>query len=349
MTKIEPSKAEVPEQSKAKRREEAQARTEALWPEIAVDLGLDGHQARFRPMRVNSRFIDRRCVLDVRLSNGQELVLRADFEDRRIKRIQNIIARQRRLSAALADVPGVSVPQVLWQHPSRFFTVMEFAKGETAFRELDLADLGFGRRAEVLHRIGRAVADMHRCSATGPRKFWPKFNLDKVSARAEAARTGDSPIRRQPKFLGLCAYLHRAGRRARGVSFDGALEHGDLHFRNVLMDEKTVSFIDFANFSNDIPQNDLANLWVANCPDHQAPIAEPSGYGRVREADWEAFLAGYGRDVREDPVFQFFYAMRVFRTWQRVPVPGDAISQKGEEMLEGLIDVTNWLLAHEPG
>lgn len=337
------------ERSKRDRRDSMQRKTEALWPQIARDLGYVESVDKVRPMTVNSKFIDSRCVLALTLSSGEELVLRADYAEDRVDRFHNIIARHRSATDGLKHVDGVSVPKILWQHPTRHFMLMQYAKGETAFRELDLCDLGLGDRAGILERVGRAVSALHLCSATQERKFWPKHHLNRVAARAQEVRSGDAPIRKQPKFLGLCAYLHRAGRRVRGASFQGAIEHGDLHFRNILIDDACVSFIDFANFQNSVPQNDIANLWLANCPDHLVSPGEPEGYGRVAEADWQAFLYGYGRDVRTDPVFQFCYAMRLFQTWHRLPAPTEKLSTRGEEMVNGVVSVADWLFENEPG
>ncbi|MBT8153330.1 phosphotransferase [Epibacterium ulvae] len=282
------------------------------------------------------------------MSDGTELVLRADFGEDRIDRFQRIVNRHRAAAQGVEAVAGVNVPKIIWQHPTRHFTVMEFAPGETAFRELDLSDFGLANRAQTLQRIGQAVAELHACSKTEQREFWPKHNLNRVADRARDVRSGVLGMRKKAKFLGLCAYLHRAGRRARGVSFAGAIEHGDLHLRNILMTEDTVSFIDFANDRNAVPQNDIANLWLANCPDHLAQAGQKVGYGQVAEADWAAFFSGYGQDFRLDPVFQFCFAMRLFSVWRRLPAPMDPVDPRAQAMINGVVSVFNWLIENEP-
>ncbi len=335
--------------TKVQQRDAIQARTEAFWPKIASDLGLDGTDVRFWRMKVNSRFEDRRCVLGVKLTDGRVVILRADFEEERMNRFARIVDHHRAAAQGLKDVVGVSVPQILWQDAKHCFIAMEFAPGETAFRELELCDFGLGDRAQTMERIGDAVAKLHNCSSTQRRQFWPKHNLERVAQRAQAVRSGVRPIRKKAKFLGLCAYLHRAGRRARGVSFEGAIEHGDMHLRNILVTEDTVSFIDFANHANSVPQNDIANLWLANCPDHLAQPGMDVGYGRIAQADLTAFAKGYGRDVSIDPVFQFCFAMRLFKVWQRLPTPGEQMDQRAQAMAVGLVSVFDNLIENEPG
>ncbi|MEP2717550.1 phosphotransferase [Pseudophaeobacter sp.] len=147
---------------------------------------------------------------------------------------------------------------------------MEFAPGGTAFRALEATEYGLGDRGEMLQAIGQAVAALHRVSGVGKRQFWPKPFLTRIFDRAQAVRSGQIQLPRHHKFLGLCALLHRLGRVARGQSFDAAVEHGDLHLRNILIGAETTSFIDFSNHKGIFPQRDLATIWLANCPDHLA-------------------------------------------------------------------------------
>lgn len=295
--------------------EEVQARTQALWPRAAYAAGLAEEGAVFRRLRSNRLLEHRRCVLEVKTATGERYVLRADFETANPRPLIRELERQRKAAQSLKSVPGVSAPDLLWQDPQHPYAVMDFAKGDTAYRTLAMTDYGFGVREEVLRRIGQAVAELHRVSDTGVRPFWPKPFLKMVSDRAGAVREGRLRLPKPNRFLALCAHLHRAARLARGVEFCSALAHGDLHLRNIIMSDTEVSFIDFFNHDAIFPQRDIADIWLANCPEHLASEDNSPGFGMVAQADWAAFEAGYGTRLTDDPVFRFLFAWRLFRFW----------------------------------
>ncbi|UWQ49970.1 phosphotransferase [Leisingera caerulea] len=324
-----------------------EARARALWPRAAAEAGLPEDGAVFRRMQVNSGVEHRRCVLEVRIADGRSFVLRADFEVSDPLRQARILNRHQAAAVSLEAMPGVSAPALLWRDTRNPFVLMEFVRGDTAHRELAVAEYGFGDRGSILRRIGSAVAALHEVSAAGDRQFWPKPFLTRVANQAQAVRDGQLPVPKPNKFLGLCAYLHRAGRRARGQPFRAAVEHGDLHLRNILMSETTVSFIDFSNHDGIFPQRDLANIWLANCPDHLAAEGETPGFGLVAQADWEAFQDGYGAELVNDPVFRFFFAHRLFRCWVGLCYKPPEQQVKSAQVAARAVQVLEALLADE--
>ncbi|MEX0302280.1 MAG: phosphotransferase [Leisingera sp.] len=326
-----------------------QARTQALWPRAASASGLQETGAVFRRMQVNRRLEHRRCVLEVKTAGGQSVVLRADFEKSNPLRLKRFLDRHQAAVESLKTVSGVSAPALLWRDPQNPFVLMEFVQGDTAHRELALTELGFGDRSNTLRRIGHAVAALHRVSGAGDRQFWPKPLLTQVASQAQAVRDGLLPVPKPKRFLGLCAYLHRAARCARGYSFRGAVEHGDLHLRNILMSDTTVSFIDFSNHGGIFPQRDLANIWLANCPDHLASDGRRPGFGLVAQADWEAFQDGYGEDLVNDPIFRFFFAHRLFKCWVGLCNRPPEQHLKSAQVAARIVQVFEALLADEAG
>lgn len=327
--------------------DEVLARTQALWPLAAAETGLPEAGAVFRRMQVNRRLQHRRCVLEVRTTDGQRFALRADFGEENPIRLNRFLDRHQAAADSLKPVKGVSVPALLWRDPHRALALMEFVPGDTAFRELAMTEYGFGDRGRLLRRIGHAVAELHRVSDAGSRQFWPKPFLKQVSEKAQAVREGRISVPKPNRFLGLCAHLHRSGRRARAQAFRGALEHGDLHLRNILIQETEVSFIDFSNRKGIYPQRDLADIWLANCPDHLAAEGRTPGFGLVAKADWEAFEEGYGADLRQDPIFRFFFAWRLFRLWGNLGQKPPEQQQKTALVAVSAARILDALLADE--
>ncbi|KPD13256.1 phosphotransferase [Phaeobacter sp. 11ANDIMAR09] len=333
--------------------EQAQAQAKALWPKIAAELDLPIAGARFRPLQVNSRRQDWRSVLLITLPQGDRFVLRADFGQSPSAHFSANLDRHRAAASGLQALPGVSAPAILWQHLERPIYLMAFAPGDTAFRALEATTFGFGDRATVLRRISAAVAALHQVSGVGERQFWPKPFLVRVSERAQALRDRQIALPRRNKFLGLCALLHRLARAARGQSFDAAVEHGDLHLRNLLFSDTEgaeaaeISFIDFSNHKGIFPQRDLATLWLANCPDHLAQEGQTPGYGLVARADWAAFEQGYGADLVSDPVFRFFFALRLYKSWLLLAQRSHPPDAKTTQLAERYAQVFEALLAEE--
>ncbi|WP_424977755.1 phosphotransferase family protein [Leisingera sp. S232] len=328
--------------------EVAQRRTEALWPGIASDLGFPAAGAKFRRMQVNRKREGQSCVLRVSLLDGREFVLRADFSESYLGQYQVNLKRHQIAAETLKRTAGASVPQVLWHDSQRKFMLMELAPGETAFQALNLAGFGLGNRSQLLTRIGAAIAALHCCSTAEEQDFWPKRQLEKVSRIASSVRGGELTILKPKRFLGLCAYLHRAGRRARGVRFQPGFVHGDLHFRNILISEELVSFVDFSSQRFPIAEHDIANLWLANGLDHLAASSRYAGFGGVSKADWDAFEAGYGRQLTREPLFQFCFALRLWESWIRYSASGLAEGDKGQRQRELLVQVLNQFLEQEP-
>ncbi len=327
--------------------EEVQATTQTYWPGIASDLELPVEGVKFQRLGVNLFADHQRCVLLVSLPDQRRYVLRAEFSGVRAAREQRVLQRMRRDAEALKAAAGVMVPEILWQHESEAIVLMELCPGTTMHQELTYCDLGLGNRAKVVERVGAALYQLHQASGFEEQQFWPRVHLDQVRAKAEDLRSQSCEIRRQPKFLGLSAYLHRAGRRARGLSYQSALEHGDLHMYNVLISDEQISFIDFNNTHARMPYHDIARMWLQNCPDHLAPRGTEEGLGAVAAEDWDAFSRGYGVDLQNDPVFQFCFALRIWRQWQALPEPDEAFPTAEQEKEKGLLRAFNWLIAHE--
>ncbi len=322
---------------------EVELRAMALWPRIAGETGLPVQGARFSVMQVNTGRQDRVAVLGLRTVDERRFVLRADFSGERAKSYRGHLDRHQDASRALQGVPGVHVPDLIWRDAEHPFALFAFVPGEKASSELTFAEYGLTDRAELLRRIGAAVAALHGAEDMGVRLFWPKPRLEQIQALGARLRAGDLRIRKPKKFLGLCAMLHRVGREAKGRAYRAAPEHGDLHFRNILVTQAQISFIDFSNAHATTPYCDIANLWLANLPDHLALRPEDAGFGGVARADWLAFESGYGEAVADNPVFRFLFLHRLLKAWLRLPPPEVPLGERDLALLTGVERVFAWL------
>jgi len=327
---------------------EVERRAVALWPRVAKEMGLPADKAAFSMMLVNSSSRDRRAVLGVKTEDGQKFVLRTEFAPSNIKGQMGYLEQHRRAAGALRDVSGVNVPNLLWQDEVYPYALFEFAPGETAQRELTFADYGLTDRETLLRRIGHAVGALHEIGEVVEQRFWPKAQLQDVEKWATRLREGEIAVRKPKRFLGLCAMLHRFARRARGEPFHGVSVHGDLHFRNILVTNDLVSFVDFSSSGTASRHLDLVNLWQAKMPENLAKIGQSQDFGCVAAADWQAFEDGYGQNLTDDPVFQFTFLFHLYRAWKKIPPPGEQLEAWERETLLGAERIFSWFLEHHP-
>lgn len=342
----------VPNRSPAFHREEPIAEVErravALWPRIANDVGLPVENVAFNMMLVNSSRRDRRAVIGVKTEDGQKFVLRTEFATINIKGHMGNLEQHRKAARALCDVSGVNVPNILWQDEVYPYALFEFAPGETAQRELTFADYGLTDRARLLRRIGCAVRALHEHGAVSEQRFWPKAQLRDVEESAARLRAGDIEVHKPKRFLGLCAMLHRFARSARGEIFHKVAQHGDLHFRNILVTEDLVSFVDFSRSGAASRHVDLVKLWQAKMPENLVQLGRKQDFGCVAAADWQAFEEGYGRDLTNDPVFQFTFLFRLYLIWRKLPPLGEPRKESEIEASLGADRIFSWFLEHHP-
>ncbi len=323
------------------------ARAIRFWPEIAAALSFPPEDVQFFPLRSNSRNFHKLCVLDVRVPKHGRFVLRGDFGDKPVERRQAVLARHKKAQVRLNDTPGVFVPEILWHSADYSCILMEFVAGETVDRELGFADLGLGSRPEILQQVGQATAALHGVLRHEERLFWPKFYLPRVVRWAGEVRSGELDVFNRHKFLGLCAYLHRMARRAKGRPFIAGDKHGDFHFHNVMASKEGIHFIDFSDDGGSVQLDDIANLWMANLL--QGELDDPlvtDGYGGVSDTDWRAFEYGYGADVLADPVFHFVYGMHLLKFW-RFNSLNSLAAEKSMRRRKVILHIFDRLLAEE--
>ncbi len=332
---------------------ERQAR--ALWAEIAPGLGYD-REGRWSLMKLKSAPGQERGVLSVTTPTGDRLVLKLVVSPRDPDGFARRIAIQRQLSDRMSPIEGLFAPEVLWADAERQAVVMAYVPGPSLRRALDYADFGLGARQDLLHRSGRLARCLHGPSVT-TRPFYPKRHLARVRRIAEDLRADrplegplegplDRPLEgrglfRPRRFLGLCAYLHRAGRRVAGQQAAFGFVHGDLHPVNVLDAPEGLCVLDFTALQDGFQAVDLACFWNRGSASLDPEEGAARGYGGFAAADVTAFEEGYGRRISADPAFEFCFALRLFDDWLRLGPPERAEANRPE--LLRLVSRADWL------
>ncbi len=296
-----------------------------------------------------------RGVFAVKATSGERAIWKVEIHPSNPDALRRNLMALEQARQVLSSVSGCGVPQILWSDVDRGLSLTEFAIGDTGRRALRGAEIGFGHRADILLRIGRYCAALHEYSPGYVEPFHPSPFLKQVIGTGAAVRAGKIKIARSRRFLGLCAYLHRAGRRASGLEFRRSQTHGDFHLLNLLITENCVTGVDFFNSDPKPSYLDVARFWN-NAGDHfdctdqgrDDGEAQLSGFAGLPGADWAAFMQGYGSDLAQDPVFHFFFALQLFREWKKKIGNWQDLATDRQAQLERFTARLDWLLAAEP-
>jgi Ser/Thr protein kinase RdoA (MazF antagonist) len=226
-------------------------------------------------------------------------------------------------------------------------SIQSFVPGDSGRKALAWARFGLGDRRDILRRCGRYAAALHRGGMDQTGGFRPGRFLGKVSERAAKVREGAVAMPRPKRFLGLCAYLHRAGRRCRNAPAQLCRTHGDFHLLNLIVTDDRLTAIDFRSRGRDHGYRDLARFWL-NAGDAFDPTgSEALGFAGLPLADLQAFEEGYGRRAHEDPVFVFLFAVQMYGEWCKLAGPGGKLRPDQRQQLNRLTSRLDALQAAE--
>ena len=221
-----------------------------------------------------------------RRADGKRLVLKIDHK-KTAKEMTADVRFMARISAQLADVPGMAAPEPLAEFADPPAVLMTEAPGKTLARQIQ--NQFPDARAPNMERAGMWILAFQ---TVVDRRF---IRFDPARSMARIARLLEEPVlAEKAAFAVEFERLNALADAAEGIEAPKGLRHGDFHPGNLMMTETLVTGIDFGKRARGFAHRDLARLMIhsglsAPALDWDRNVVR-GAYGRDREA----ILAGYG-------------------------------------------------------
>lgn len=318
-----------------------------IWAEVAGRVGWPASGCHVHSLKLYCSPVSVRGVFRVTHPDGRFVVLKLDLLPQAPERFRRQIENTRRAGWALARFPQFGVPDILWSDAGRGVTVQSFIPGDTGRRALAWADYGIGARDDLLRRIGQYAGALHRSTAEASIGFSARHYLRGVRGRAAALRAAQLALPRPKRFLGLCAYLHRAARRCSGAELAICQTHGDFHLLNLIVSDASITAIDFS-FRPPAPAlRDLSRFWLSSGGAFDLTDGQQAGLAGLPAQDLAAFEDGYGRLLTADPAFPFFLAYQIYLEWSKFAARPAGLTSSEQAQLRRYVKMLEALLLRE--
>ncbi|WP_372570489.1 aminoglycoside phosphotransferase family protein [Ruegeria jejuensis] len=319
--------------------------TVALWRDVAAEIGWPARPVSMRSLKLDSS----RSVAVVKVTgpDAKALVLKGEFGRFRPDRLARDLEALDRARTILAPFPDLAVPEIVWRDPARGVSIQSFVPGDSGRKALSWARFGLGDRSAILRWCGRYAAALHRGGMDQVGGFRPGRFLGGLSERAAKVRQGALAMPKPKRFLGLCAYLHRAGRRCRSAPAQLCRTHGDFHLLNLIVADDRLTAIDFRSRRQGYGYGDLARFWLNAGESFDPQDHEALGFAGLPLADLQALEEGYGHRAHENPVFVFLFAHQMYAEWSKLARTGGKLRPDQRQQLIRLTARLDALLAAE--
>lgn len=284
----------------------------AVWERLARDAGLDpGGYGVTRTWRKDTA-THRHAVMRYEGPAGA-VIFKRIFHPVEEKPFVTLVQAQARAAEAMAEA-AESVPQVLAFDTDARAVLMEAAPGRTVY---DLLEHG-GEPADALRRAGRWLAAFHRASGTEARVFQPRFMRDHVGHLMRQHEAGEIALVRPRDFARHGAAVVALAGAHEGRQTVSSTTHGDMHLRNILLDEGQSWGIDFSALHSAPVGFDIARLLLHYTGVFADLDALPPG-AVVHPDLLAAFFEGYDLVGPDDPSVQYLLHVRLLMDWAAIP------------------------------
>lgn len=300
----------------------------AHWPALARQMGEDPAAWKAAPLSLRNDARVARSVLVLQGPGGRWLVLKHQLRPGADPGFPDAVAAHLEVMAAWPK----GAPALHAVEPAAQALVMDYLAATPLSQLLDEAPVA-GQEA-LLRRAGRWLGGFHSALPGERRVFQPGFTLRYLRGIMSEVASGARQVVAPERFLRCAGALC-----ARQAAYEGretltAQTHGDLHLRNLVMDDAQCWGIDFAAGRVVPVGHDIARLLVDYAILHAQKDAIPRGEVLPVGAS-SAFFEGYQRVASGDPSVGLLLRNRVLAEWWGLPVTGRSIAQ--ERRLAGLM------------
>ncbi|MCA0962757.1 phosphotransferase [Salipiger bermudensis] len=284
----------------------------ALWPDLAREMGEKAGLWRAAPLARREDARVARVLLRLDGPEGRRLVLKHQALPLAPDKFADGIAAH----MAVQEVWPEGLPLMRSVDLARQACVMDYLPARPLSVLLDGAPLA--DQAALLRRAGAWMAGFHRALPGEARVFQPKFTIRFLRSVMGELRAGDRQVAEPERFLACAEALCAMQPRFEGQETVTAQTHGDLHQRNLVLDETRCWGVDFAGGRVVPVGHDIARLLTDYAILHAPKEAIPAGHVLPPEA-LAGFIEGYGLVGPDDPSVQLLLRNRVLAEWWGLP------------------------------
>ncbi|MCA0995339.1 phosphotransferase [Alloyangia pacifica] len=284
----------------------------AQWPSLAGQIGLSAAAWRAAPLARREDARVARVLLRMIGPDGRQLVLKHQARPVDPDKFETQIAAHLAAQEGFAE----GVPALLAVDLETQASVMDYVAAEPLSTLLDGAPLA--RQAALLRRAGAWLGSYHRALPGEARVFQPKHTIRFLGTVMEEVATGARQVGKPERFLACAEALCAEQARFEGRHTLTAQTHGDLHMRNLVLDETRCWGLDFAGGRVVPVGHDIARL-LADYAILHAPKEAIAAGEVMPDAALAGFFDGYGLVGPDDPSVQLLLRNRVLAEWWGLP------------------------------
>ena len=174
------------------------------------------------------------------------------------------------------------------------------------------------RQHDLLVRAGAWASSFHGQQLDERRPFRPKFTLRYFDGIRAELDSGTRQVPEEQLFRQGLAMLHHVAPRFAGRESASCMQHGDLHMRNLIVNDIGITGIDFSKGESAPVGHDISKLLLDFVSLTVDPSEIPDG-SVVPDRIRKAFFDGYCVVGPDDPSVNFLLYVKILSTWLHVP------------------------------
>ncbi|MCF6314801.1 MAG: aminoglycoside phosphotransferase family protein [Marinosulfonomonas sp.] len=313
-----------------------QANGDAIWPRLIQELGLT--PANYDPETIKLRTIsgDSRIVILLSGKGVKNLIFKAEYPVGAPKNFQIEIDGHKRAYEAMKTADHLHIPDILIADTKTQSQIIEFAPGRPAHELLDLAAIGLGDRHEILERCGAWISTFHQNTFVRFNPVNPDAMLKSMAWHEDAVKSRKLEVPRRDLFLEYAAKIPAVAETIRGQETRVSATHGDMHLRNLLLDNKEVYGIDFSAMREVPTAHDVAKFLIRYGTYFYDDL-DKDGADPFSPGDMDAFYQGYGAQYRDDPALTYLLPIELLMEWTLIPKEKSERSPNAQKRLHGVL------------
>jgi Ser/Thr protein kinase RdoA (MazF antagonist) len=232
----------------------------------------------------------------------------------------------------------LSLPRPIYVDDARHCSLITYAPGRPLSDHMREADLDRPRQQQLLGYAARWLDAYHRSRPLEPRNFNPGHTVKYYKGLRDQIRNGDTQVAQPELFLKGIRKIIRIAPDFAGLPTVSAVQHGDYHMRNLILDGTRTCGIDISKADHAPVGYDIAKILL----DYTALMNRAGDLAQgtvVPEDALEVFFENYTLVGPDDPSVRFLLYPRILATLIHVPADESKRSFAKERTLQRLTPI----------